>query len=258
MLFSSSRGRDPDPSFSWNFLNKGPAAIFGGFAGATWGVVENTFALGRDALRFMNNAEIIMDELSNPYARRDQTFRNAWNQNQNTVDAFTSVIMHPIDTGHAILESFDQRFKHVDQEYAAGNYWSASFERGRTCSDILQVALGAAEIKYGYTAATLHKKVHSTNWNHAFAPKGTIPRRGHLEDTFLNRREVVKTFSQTDNYLGTNQWGNDVYAKMRPNGTQTWVEMRGGRLENAGRNEVPREFHPKTGLKAPIKPSKKP
>jgi hypothetical protein len=120
------------------------------------------------------------------------------------------------------------------------------------------VILGGKEIKYWYDAVTLHKKVHGTNWNHLFAPKGTIPRPGHLEDTFLNRREIVKTFSQKENHLGTNQWGNDFYAKMRKDGTQTWVEMRGNRLENAGRNEIPIEFHPKTGLKASIKPSKNP
>jgi hypothetical protein len=60
------------------------------------------------------------------------------------------------------------------------------------------VILGGKEIKYGYDAVMLPKKVPPHRYKHVF-----IDKPGHFaEDTFLNRREIVKTYSKPENYLG--------------------------------------------------------
>lgn len=87
--------------------------------------------------------------------------------------------------------------------------------------------------------------------------KGHIFRdkEGHFkEDNKENRREFENTANDPDNKLGTDQYGNDWYAKTGPNGKQTWTEVRNGKITNGGTNEMPKSFDRKTGLKRSITP----
>ena len=46
---------------------------------------------------------------------------------------------------------------------------------------------------------------------------------GHfLEDTLANRKILIDTVLNTDNYLGNDKWGNNWYAKAQADNTQIW------------------------------------
>jgi hypothetical protein len=63
---------------------------------------------------------------------------------------------------------------------------------------------------------------------------------GHLtEDTPTNRALVVNTV-QTQNYQRTDKFGNDWYARLLNNGTEVWVKVRNGVIQDAGLNQTPR------------------
>ena len=72
---------------------------------------------------------------------------------------------------------------------------------------------------------------------------------GHMkEDTPENRKKLEDVANDKDNFLGTDQYGNDWYAKNNPDGSQTWVEVRGNKIRNGGINSTPRPWNPSTGL----------
>ncbi len=86
---------------------------------------------------------------------------------------------------------------------------------------------------------------------HIFSKQG---RPGHLPDTPENRQLLINTASDRANFLGTDKFGNDWYAKITPDGKQVWVQVRGNNIINGGLNEVPRSWHPETGPSSPTKP----
>ena len=49
-------------------------------------------------------------------------------------------------------------------------------------------------------------------------------------------------------YLGTDRFGAKWYARLNEDGTQTWVKCFNDRISDAGKNVVPRDMNPKTGL----------
>jgi len=57
--------------------------------------------------------------------------------------------------------------------------------------------------------------------------------------------------------LGKDAHGNDWYAEQNADGSQTWVQVRDGKIINGGVNDVPKTFDQNTGLSAPSKPSQK-
>ena len=72
---------------------------------------------------------------------------------------------------------------------------------------------------------------------------------GHLkEDTPDNRKKLEDVANDSNNFLGTDQYGNDWYAKNNQDGTQTWAETRGNKIRNGGVNQVPRSWDQLTGL----------
>lgn len=73
-------------------------------------------------------------------------------------------------------------------------------------------------------------------------------KEGHLTDTPENRQLVLDVAIDSDNYIGTDERGNVWYAVNNEDGTQTWVRVRNGKVDNAGVNSVPREWNPETGL----------
>lgn len=72
---------------------------------------------------------------------------------------------------------------------------------------------------------------------------------GHLkDDTPENRKKLEGVANDNNNFLGTDQYGNDWYAKDNSDGTQTWVEVRGNKIRNGGVNLTPKPWNPLTGL----------
>lgn len=79
-------------------------------------------------------------------------------------------------------------------------------------------------------------------------------RGGHLPDTPENRQAIESVSNDTSLILGTDGFGNTWAGKILPDGTQVWVQMRDGKITNAGRNIAPREYNPVTGLAASERP----
>ena len=78
---------------------------------------------------------------------------------------------------------------------------------------------------------------------------------GHFKiATHENKKLLIETSMDSNNLLGTDQYGTEWYAKMTPDGKQIWTQVRNGEIRNAGINEVPRTFNPKTGLSSLTKP----
>uniref|UniRef100_UPI0039A4EC2A DUF637 domain-containing protein n=1 Tax=Rhodospirillum sp. A1_3_36 TaxID=3391666 RepID=UPI0039A4EC2A len=71
---------------------------------------------------------------------------------------------------------------------------------------------------------------------------------GHLPDTPKNRQLLLDTCNNSENILGPNRFGNEVYALIQADGSQIWVEIRNGVIQNGGVNTPPRTWIPGKGL----------
>ena len=74
---------------------------------------------------------------------------------------------------------------------------------------------------------------------------------GHVPDTPDNRSLLESVGNDMDSFLGSDQYGNDWFARIENNGSQVWVEARNGRIWDGGVNVIPKPWNPKTGLKKP-------
>jgi hypothetical protein len=74
---------------------------------------------------------------------------------------------------------------------------------------------------------------------------------GHVADTPENRTLIESTASNSDNFLGNDEFGNDWYARELDDGRQSWASVRNGEIRNGGINETPRNFDDETGLSRP-------
>jgi hypothetical protein len=72
---------------------------------------------------------------------------------------------------------------------------------------------------------------------------------GHLPDTPANRQLLLNTGTKPSNSLGINRFGNDVFVSTRADGSQVWVEIRNGIIQNGGVNNPPRTWIPNEGLR---------
>lgn len=75
-------------------------------------------------------------------------------------------------------------------------------------------------------------------------------RQGHLTDTPAHRAELLAVANDPTCYLGADKRGNHWFARTNPDGTQTWVIVRGGTIREGGRNQSPHTWDPRTGLSA--------
>ncbi|MDB6095803.1 MAG: hypothetical protein JWM09_81 [Francisellaceae bacterium] len=109
----------------------------------------------------------------------------------------------------------------------------------------------AQEGKIAYRAVNLNK------WGliaHTFSKMKGEVKPGHLSDTFLNRKEIVKAFSDPRNLVGTDKYGSKWFAEIRSDGKQRWARFSSqGVLKSGGLNEKPLEFHPEYGFCKPLK-----
>ena len=78
-------------------------------------------------------------------------------------------------------------------------------------------------------------------------------KEGHFLDTSENRETVLDVANNRDNYLGVDSRGNDWYARIESDGSQTWVRVRNNVIDNAGSNTTPRTWDSETGLYNNIK-----
>ncbi|MBR7956543.1 filamentous hemagglutinin N-terminal domain-containing protein [Burkholderia cenocepacia] len=79
---------------------------------------------------------------------------------------------------------------------------------------------------------------------------------GHISDTPANRQLLENVANDPSAILGTDKYGTTWAAKLNPDGTQTWVGIRGGSVSYGGINQTPKSFNQKTGLASPTKPGK--
>jgi filamentous hemagglutinin len=79
---------------------------------------------------------------------------------------------------------------------------------------------------------------------------------GHISDTPANRQLLENVANDPSAILGTDKYGTTWAAKLNPDGTQTWVGIRGGNVSYGGINQTPKSFNPQTGLASPTKPGK--
>jgi hypothetical protein len=77
---------------------------------------------------------------------------------------------------------------------------------------------------------------------------------GHLPDTPANRRLLQELAADASARLGTDRFGNTWFARLNPDGTQLWVQVRHGEVFNGGLNQVPRNYNSEMGLSAPARP----
>ncbi|CAI1157191.1 hemagglutinin repeat-containing protein [Serratia quinivorans] len=76
---------------------------------------------------------------------------------------------------------------------------------------------------------------------------------GHIADTPANRQLILDVAYDKKASLGSDRYGNDWSARMLPDGSQAWVQTRGGNVINAGVNNPPKTYSPETGLSS-LKP----
>jgi len=62
---------------------------------------------------------------------------------------------------------------------------------------------------------------------------------GHFTtDTVANRR-IIQSATDARFYVRTDRFGNEIYGRLNPDGSQTWVQVRRGVIQNAGLNPTP-------------------
>jgi len=77
-------------------------------------------------------------------------------------------------------------------------------------------------------------------------------RTGHFsEDNAPNRQLFVNTVMNPKNYLGVDKYGTLWYGETLNTGEQIWVQVRNGKIRNAGYNMPPKIWHPETGFSSP-------
>jgi hypothetical protein len=89
---------------------------------------------------------------------------------------------------------------------------------------------------------------------HIFRPN----EKGHVADTAENRDLINETANGKGRYLGKDSFGNDWWEQTLSDGRQVWAEGRNGKIWDAGINDEPKSWDPKTGLKRPDKPTTEP
>jgi len=68
----------------------------------------------------------------------------------------------------------------------------------------------------------------------------------HPEPEFTTLSHKTEEYTEKPGRTGARR--NDWYADISEDGTQTWVRVRNGVIDNAGVNNVPRTWDPETGL----------
>ena len=198
-------------------------------------------------------------------------------------DGFTW-IKNKVDSGHNALDKIDRSREQIYQQHPQlrqyEQHYSEGTDRARLLLDLIPTTPTEALIeiatieakpllkganfvykegKIFYRAVNFAKEA---NLDHVFSKIKNLPKEGHLVDTLLNRRLILKTITP-ENLVGVTfkpntKTGGTValewYAKIQKDGSQSWSFVIDGRIKSAGLNKIPKEFHPEHGLCNPIKP----
>jgi filamentous hemagglutinin len=70
---------------------------------------------------------------------------------------------------------------------------------------------------------------------------------GHLADTAENRKLLIEVASNSANRIGIDRFGNTWSTMILPDGSQAWVSVRNGVIQNGGVNLVPKDLTPMFG-----------
>ena len=73
-------------------------------------------------------------------------------------------------------------------------------------------------------------------------------------DTPEHRQMLEELVSNQANYLGTDSFGSDWYARLFSDGAQIWAQVRNGEIKYGGIRNHPKPFDAKTGLTSPNSP----
>jgi filamentous hemagglutinin len=67
---------------------------------------------------------------------------------------------------------------------------------------------------------------------------------GHISDTPENRQLLVETASDPRNFQGINSFQTQTFTRSQADGSQIWVQVRNGVIQNGGINDAPRPWDP--------------
>ncbi len=76
---------------------------------------------------------------------------------------------------------------------------------------------------------------------------------GHLQDTPENRKLVSDLANDLHYYVGKDKFGNDWHIRNNADGTQDWARHRNMVINEGGRNSLPINWNPDTGLYKNVK-----
>ena len=76
-------------------------------------------------------------------------------------------------------------------------------------------------------------------------------KKGHIEDNKENRSLLEDVANDSRNYVGSDNYGNQWYSKVLPNGKQVWVQVRNNTIQNGGINDPPLQWNNGTGYSNP-------
>ena len=98
--------------------------------------------------------------------------------------------------------------------------------------------------KTGRDHYKLYKFEKNAEITHIFSKNKGEPKFGHLEDTPHNRKMLAETFSK-ENLVGIDEWGKQIFAKIQPDGKESWLNVFNGKIKSGGLNLQPRYLKPK-------------
>lgn len=143
----------------------------------------------------------------------------------------------------------------IHSEYRSGGMEAAQAEVGKALAAHLVGGLAGNVLRRGYIlakegsiAAKATIAIPENRAGHIFRKA-----EGHIPDTPANRELLTSLANENKSVLGVDRHGTIWSAKILPDGSQAWVQTRGGQVINGGINKTPKPYDPERGL-ASLKP----
>ncbi|MED5609351.1 RHS repeat-associated core domain-containing protein [Pseudomonas sp. JH-2] len=143
----------------------------------------------------------------------------------------------------------------IYSEYRRGGMEAAQAEVGKAVAAHLVGGLAGNVLRRGYIlakegsiAAKATIAIPENRVGHIFRKA-----EGHIPDTPANRELLTNLANDNKSVLGVDRHGTIWSAKLLPDGSQAWVQTRGGQVINGGINKAPKPYDPERGL-ASLKP----
>lgn len=76
-------------------------------------------------------------------------------------------------------------------------------------------------------------------------------KKGHLMDTSDNRVLLEDVANNKNNYVGSDNHGNQWYSRILPDKGQVWVQVRNNIIQNGGINNPPLKWNNDSGYSKP-------